>query len=468
MVDAAYYQDLLRPIFRGRKVIICGLPLAGTTRLIKSIRALGSDRCLVVANGTGTGPLPSPDDADSVIVEIHAKEIIEEFRQTENMLRNPPRRVIAAIEAFDPERNALLFVTVITLSELPAAIAGRRVWARRSAASFPLEDKVTADAFWDSVGVLRAPSRIVPVETDAIQSAWRLLDHGMGVAVAGDARDGVHGGAERLRWVRSRSELLEAEAFFREHCDRVRVMPFLEGIPCSIHGVVIGDTVIALRPIEMITLRYLDSHALRYCGTADFWDPPEKDREYMRQVAKQVGHALRERIGFRGAFTIDGVMTEDGFRPTELNPRYGAGLAPIARSQPDLPLGLVFTAVLAGEPLDYRPMELERLLVEGADRQRSGSAYTVINAVHTETRRLPLTVIPGGYRVASEGEEPAATLSVGPGAMGGFVAFEPDPKRVPIGPSIAPAAVAAFELADRHLQTGIGSLHAASDISRRQ
>lgn len=466
MVDAAFYQDLLRPIIGGRKLIICGLSLAGVTRWIKSMRALGSDRCLVIANGMGTGPLPSEVDADAIVVEIHAQEMIEEMRQTENMLRNPPQRVIDAINAFDPEHKALMIASTITLSELPAQIAGRPVWARRSAASLIAEDKVTVDAFWDSIGVVRAPSVIVPVDIEALRRAHRELDRGMGVALAGDAREGPHGGAERLRWVTSEDELLEAEGFFRRHCDRVRVMPFLDGIPCSIHGAVIDDDVIALRPVEMVTLRNLESHRLRYCGTADFWDPPDADRERMRQTARQVGKALQERMGFRGAFTIDGVMTEDGFRPTELNPRYGAGLAPIARAVPELPLSLVLTAVLAGEPLDYRPMELERLLVESADNKRGGGAYTVIKTVQTRTREVPLVGGPSGYRAATEGEDPTATLSVGPGAIGGFVAFDPDPKHTPIGSPIAPAAVAAFAFADRQFNTAIGPLSTASDVRR--
>jgi hypothetical protein len=214
MVDAAFYQDLLRPIIGGRKLIICGLSLAGATRGVKSMRALGSDRCLVIANGTGTGPLPSEEDADAIVVEIHAREMSEELRQTERMLRNPPHHVIDAINAFDPEHKALMIASTITLSELPAQIAGRPVWARRSAASLIAEDKVTVEAFWDSIGVARASSVIVPVDIEALRRAHRELDRGMGIAVAGDARDGPHGGAERLRWVTSEDELIEAEGFF--------------------------------------------------------------------------------------------------------------------------------------------------------------------------------------------------------------------------------------------------------------
>ena len=51
----------------------------------------------------------------------------------------------------------------------------------------------------------------------------------MGTVWVGDNREGWHGGAKMLRWVRSRSEGRAAQLFLAEHCDRVRVMPFLEG-----------------------------------------------------------------------------------------------------------------------------------------------------------------------------------------------------------------------------------------------
>ena len=51
----------------------------------------------------------------------------------------------------------------------------------------------------------------------------------------------------------------------------------------------------------------------------------------MREAARRVGAVLRDEVAYRGAFTLDGVATVDGFRPTELNPRFGAGLGVITR-----------------------------------------------------------------------------------------------------------------------------------------
>ena len=39
----------------------------------------------------------------------------------------------------------------------------------------------------------------------------------------------------------SREERADALDFFKSRCDRVRVMPFLEGVPCSIHGIVLPE-----------------------------------------------------------------------------------------------------------------------------------------------------------------------------------------------------------------------------------
>ena len=87
-------------------------------------------------------------------------------------------------------------------------------------------------------------------------------------------------------------------------------MPFLEGIPCSIHGVVFHPD-------------------------------------------RRVGAGLRERVGYRGAFTVDGVLAAQGFLPTELNPRLGAGLSTMTRDLPGLPVGLLDRVLIEGEPVAF-------------------------------------------------------------------------------------------------------------------
>jgi hypothetical protein len=147
MVEPVYYHDLLRPRFQGRRVIIFAQPLAGATQLVKTLHLLGVPRCLIIASSTGTGPLPSAEDAEWLVLDVPAADVIEEFRRMERILQHPPEEVLAAIESYDPDRQAFVVTPAVVLAAHPPDVAGRPIWGRRSAASVALEDKVTVDAF---------------------------------------------------------------------------------------------------------------------------------------------------------------------------------------------------------------------------------------------------------------------------------------------------------------------------------
>ncbi|NIA25160.1 MAG: hypothetical protein GWP04_06275 [Gammaproteobacteria bacterium] len=460
-MDTKYYRDLIRPLVEGRKFILAGAVLAGYPTLVKQLRSLGAARPFIVASGRGTGEVPSGEDAEWAILDLTASDVIENIRVTATALADLPPDVEVAIDAWDPEGSAVMLGQPFYMG---AHISGRPVWGRRRPEWEALEDKVRADAVWDAAGIPRAPSEVVAAAGDELRSGYHSLDRGLGTAWAGDAKEGFNGGAVYLRWVRNDADADEARAFFGEHCDRVRVMPFLEGIPCSIHGMVFPDVVIAFRPCEMIVLRPGVGNKLHYGGAATFWDPPDADREMMRDAARAVGDVLREWVDYRGAFTIDGVMTDDGFRPTELNTRAGVAIGGMLAGIRDLPLGMIQRALIEGEPLDYRPRELERLIVDSADRHRGGGALATVDRLQAETDTRHLVADGDGYREAREGEEADATLQFGPGGLGGFVLFRPRPERTPVGPSLAPRAVGALRLADEIWNLGIGPLAAARSV----
>ncbi len=53
MVNAEYYQDLLRPLFRDRLIVVFTSALAGIAApLVTTLRKLGARRCLVIATLT--------------------------------------------------------------------------------------------------------------------------------------------------------------------------------------------------------------------------------------------------------------------------------------------------------------------------------------------------------------------------------------------------------------------------------
>ena len=353
-----YWKELLRPVFVGRKIVLTGTPVAGAGGRVEALREYGAAGVFVIGDGMGTGPLP---DAEWVALEVGGTTMMEALRAGQTALTELPADVAAALARFDPDGDALVVGTF--LNELPE-VAGRPCLAWRPPEWVALEDKVMADDVWDAAGINRVDSSVVPVAE---------LDTKTGVVWAGDARDGFHGGAALTRWIRTEEDAVAARDELRAQCDRVRVMPFLEGIPCSIHGLVFPDHVAVPRPVEMVTLRR--GSEFFYAGAATYWDPPDADREAMRGVARRVGDELRRRVDFRGAFTVDGIMTAEGFRPTELNPRLGAGLNAIDRGAPDLRIDMLHQALMAGLDLDYRANDFEHVLLEAADAYRGGGTW---------------------------------------------------------------------------------------------
>jgi len=458
----AYYKALLRPVFEGRRFVLPGNIAVGLGNVARELRGLGAARPFVVAGSLGTGPLPPRADAELRVLNVRGTDPLDHNRNVQQALADLPPEVQDAVDAWDPDGTARTLHTD-PLAE-PRPVAGRRAYAARPAAWTALEDKVVIDAFWDAVGVPRAPSRVVPAEHQALRAAAGALDRGHGTVWAPDAREGANAGAVALRWVRPGDNGRAAAADLARIADRVRVMPFLEGIPASIHGVVSPDAVVAFRPVEMLVLRPATGDRLFYAGCSTWFDPNPEDRDTMRELARRVGVALREHVGFRGSFGIDGVLAEEGFLPTELNPRLGAGVNTLAGALGDLPLTLLCLAIAEGERLDYRPELLERAVVETADDHRVCGGGRTTERTLTDTGTFDLVADGDDYREAEPGENPEATLLFGPGPIGGFLRFTLNPDRNEPGPPSAPLAARAFRLADRLLGTDFGELQAASNV----
>ncbi len=444
--DVGWWRDLATRVVSGKKLILIAHPLAGTGPIVAALQDLGADHPFVLAAGVGTGDPPDPGDCDWHVLSVAGADMIAAVRSYEASLVNLPPEAQEAIDRYDPQGEALVWHAGFGRS-LPS-IGGRPAYALRRPEWIALEDKVAIDAVWDAAGVPRAPSLVVAADRTSLEAAACRFDQGLGTVWAGDAREGVNGGAVYVRWVRSPDDAESAASFLAARCDRARVMPFLEGIPCSIHGMVFPDRTIALRPCEIVTLRQSQPSRLHYAGVATFWDPPDADRDDMRAAVVRTGETLRRMVGYRGAFGIDGVLTEDGFRPTELNSRY-AGHGVVAGGATGLPLGAVDAAAVAGEPFDYRSADLEELIVEAADACRRGSIHSVTHTVFTETTKRPT---------------PDGDLVSGPSNVGGFVRLSLDPERVPVGPSVAPLGVEAFALADRELGTTFGPFEPARAV----
>ena len=452
----------LAELYAGRPVLLGPGILAGFTPTAIRLHEIGC-RVLVVSTGRGAGPVPDPLTCD--VVETTAlssgratESVTEELRAHDRLAHDLPAEVVAAVEAFDPERRGIWLTTQFVTTDQP--ILGRPVTGGRPAAFLALEDKLLAEDIWRAAGVPASPHRIVPVEHDALAAATAEVAGPLGAVWSGDARDGFNGGGNFVRWIRDDADQAAAREFFGPRCDRVRVQPFLDGVPCSIHGIVLPGGTAAFRPVEIAILRSPADRRFVYGGLGTYWDPPEADREQMRDAVHRVGEHLQRVHGYRGAFGIDGVLTADGFLPTELNSRMSAGATTVAAVDPWF-FTLLQTNLVAARDTGVTVSDLEDL-VPLMDAQRTGKVVAV-----AEGRRIGGT---HSFHLSWDGRAFARTETetgnelVAADTTTGFFAKVDPCVVLAAGDRLAPVNLALLELMDRELGAGFGPLEAAPDL----
>ncbi|GAA5151243.1 hypothetical protein GCM10023340_29790 [Nocardioides marinquilinus] len=459
-------------LYAGRPVVLGPGVLAGFTPLVARLRALGCP-VLVLATGRGVGAVPAPQDCTVVDVELPpTSSMTEEVRVLDRATRDLPAAVVAAIDAFDPAREAIWRTTPFVASDEP--LWGRWVTGGRPRAWLALEDKLLADRVWDAAGVARVPSRVCEVSAglEALEAATAELAGPLGAVWSGDARDGLNGGGNFVQWVGTGAGGADgadgraaAFAFFAPRCDRVRVMPFLDGVPCSVHGIVVDDGpggTAALRPVELAILRHPGERRFVYGGLSTWWDPPPADRESMRAAVRRVGAHLAEAHGYRGGFGIDGVLTADGFRPTELNSRFSAGLTTLADVDPAL-FQLLQDHLVAGLDPGLGAADLESV-VPLLDAERVGAPRAVGQGVSLGGDvEHDVVLVDGRLEPAPDGAATGTTLVAADTPVGFFAKLDPCALLTP-GQRLAPLNVALLDLLDREHGTGFGALEAAPDL----
>src|ERR1700750_3359461 len=102
------WRDHLGGLFRGRRTI-CGIgPLAGLVDFMAVVEQSGAQRPLLLATGIGAGPTPTPEQAEIVLFDIPpAPSVTEDLRRHDAIVRDLPAHVVEAIDAYDPDREAV-------------------------------------------------------------------------------------------------------------------------------------------------------------------------------------------------------------------------------------------------------------------------------------------------------------------------------------------------------------------------
>ncbi|MFZ4584741.1 MAG: ATP-grasp domain-containing protein, partial [Acidimicrobiia bacterium] len=333
------------------------------------------------------------------------------------------------IDRYDPKREALVLierpVTSNRLGERAAFGPRRPDWV-------DLERKVRTDE------VNGAEIAIVELAgLDRVQHIAEDLDEGHGTVWSGDPRVGVGMGGRFVRRIRNEKDAAAAYAFFSEKAagDVIRVSPFVEGMPCSVHGIVTADDVVVFRPVEQIVLRHGTN--LSYVGASTFWDPSFVDRYNIRKYARRVGEYLRDAHDFRGTFTLDGILSEHGFVANEVNPRPGAAMGYVEAVLPEFPSELVQHALVEGFDVLPDALEMEQFVLDHVDERRWSKVAVPTRRGPDELQVLHLF----GSKAARRSEQPDIRVAWSASRGRGSVAIAFDPDHYVPGKPIAPMVV---------------------------
>jgi hypothetical protein len=427
----SHWNDLTISFIRDRRWLVALDIAQPAASLAKQLINLGAEDVLAIASTLGVGPMVDFPEEKLIITGLEATSgRMHGIRAAEACINELNKEIVAQVQSWDPEGQARAVRAFFSEGK---PVAGRAVFGARPAAWQALEDKVVVDALWDAAGVARASYAVV-APSDAPEAA-KGLDEGSGTVWAGDAKAGFNGGATYTFWVRNPEDANRALAFLSHQCDRVRVMPFLDGLPCSIHAMIApgDDHIVVLRPMELLVLR--SENGFVYSGTAGRWRAGETERDEMRSVARKVGEHLREHYSYRGAFTVDGVMTAQGFLPNELNPRFGAAMSPYAGK--DMPLLLLNYGMIEGLELDWRMKNLEQELLSRSLRPMNTRCGMPMEGTAPEKRSQNLVFDPL-LRLAEAEEEAHAIARFGPRAGGSYLQMIFQGEHTPIGPPLAP------------------------------
>ncbi|WP_204036353.1 hypothetical protein, partial [Micromonospora qiuiae] len=291
--------ELLPP--GGRVIVICGR--ADDAQAWQKL--LGAHRCLALAL----------DDAPPKVRTRPIRGASDQLAWQHDAIAGLEGSgwLAALADAFDPDHSASLLLP--DPLDPPRAGDRRRIGARQPPWRM-FEDKTTVDALWDSAGIPRAPSIITNNPAD-IGVLGHLVDQGAGVVCSYQPTGtGPTAGGDGIWWWRSgippaRMPTAKAGSW------RIRLMPLLEGTPVRLHGMVLGSTVLPFPPMELVTLPRPE-HGTFLCAGAV---PTLGDAADLVAQTARLGAGLREHLGYRGGFSVDGILTANGFLPTDLNAR---------------------------------------------------------------------------------------------------------------------------------------------------
>jgi hypothetical protein len=333
----------------------------------------------------------------------------------------------------------------------PPFVGARRRLGQRHPSVRLLEDKDLVDTLWDHIGLDRAQS----IVADAGQDAGRLgtlVDRGAGVVCSiRSPGDGPSSGGDGIWWWRGsrppgRMQLLPPA--------RIRLMPLLEGPPVRLHGLVLRSDVVCFPPMEIVSLPRPDRGTFLLAGQAPTAVPR---RAELAARTERIGEALRAGTGYRGAFAVDGVLTDAGFLPTDFNARLTSAMEP---APPRLRVQLHLVNLLAREGVEIDPVLVRRLARQTFSRCTNYTLYGAAADIRADAE-VQAGVRWDGTRLVPAGAQPEhGRITIAPSIRGWKVTATLRIDQLPGDGPLSLLAPQVFQLSDEVFGTDFGSLTA--------
>ena len=113
---------------------------ASATSWVNLLADVGARRPLVVATGRGAGPVPTEQQAEVVVIDTpHRATMTEELRDQDRIARHLPPEARAAMEAYDPDGEALWMMGPFVVNEPVRTSQGRGITASVTSSKQPGE-----------------------------------------------------------------------------------------------------------------------------------------------------------------------------------------------------------------------------------------------------------------------------------------------------------------------------------------
>ncbi|GIE91907.1 hypothetical protein [Actinoplanes regularis] len=405
------------------------------------LKTAGVSSALVLAfDGPQLSPLlahPSHREAGELVAARHAL--------LGTLARRSPLAEMA--DDFDPARRAVLLVT----DPLdPREVGDRHLFGAKHPSWSFVEHKSVVDTVWDVMGVDRAESvaldrpgtllRPDGLAPTGIVASWQRLGE---APVAGGS--GI------------RTTLTEID----DGRFRVRIMPHLTGRPCRLHGLTSADTTVVFPPLELLVPQRREGGSFLCAGAAPLSAPEQAP---LTALTRRLGDQLRACLAYRGGFSVDGILTPDGFRPTDLNTRVTSALESLPAT---VRVAVHACALAARAGLINLPGSTLGRYVAHAFRE---TGELLIRAPFPDNDRVAREPVRwfGSTLISAGRTEPHGVIEVGPGARGAILTARLRHADLPEGLDCQAASIAVFEAADRLLGATYGPLKAPGGADPQQ